>query len=110
MLLCIIEYLYGISYFIFSRLSDEKLAGKLGVVKDNIFRNEIMFFIGLLSFFGIISSFLGLVKKDRKKKLILLGLHLIFFYIYMNYFLKVPVSNIFTLATKVSGYIKLLTK
>jgi len=110
MFLCLIEYLYGIIYYILNRLPNEKLAGPLGTIKDNIFRDEIMFFMGIFAFIGIITSLLGMFKRGRGKRLVILVLHIIFFYVYMNYFIKVPVKNIFALFPRVAGYIKFLAK
>jgi|GEM_PF-2748485 len=110
MFLCIIEYIYGITYFVLNKLPHEKLAGPLGEIKDNVFRDEIMFFTGIISLVGIATSLLGIFKKKRKKRIVVLILHLIFFYVYMNYFIKVPIRNIFTLVPKVAGYIKLLAR
>ena len=110
MFLVFLEYIYGICYFIVQRIPDSSLDPMLSLIKNRVFSPHIMFFSGLIAFIGIILSFFAMIFQRKLIKLIAFVLHLIFFYVYMNYFLGLPVTKIFSFISKVIGYIHILIK
>ena len=111
MFLCFIEYLYGILYYVIHKLPDRYMQGILLTVRDRVFSDKIMFFTGILAFIGLVFAILNLIfGKGRKKTLIIVLLQAAYFYVYMTFFLEMPVFKIFSFLSKVWGYIQLLFK
>jgi hypothetical protein len=111
MFFCFLEYIYGICYFLLKRLPDDRTGGYLLFLKDKVFTDQIMFFTGIIAAFGVILSFLKLIfAKKRKPKILTLILHCGYLYLYIKYFLEMPVTQIFVFIGDIIVYIKMLFK
>jgi hypothetical protein len=111
MFLCFLEYIYGICYFLLKKLPNDRTEGYLLFLKDKVFTDQIMFFTGIIAALGIVLSFLKIIfSKKRKSKILALILHCGYFYLYITYFLKMPVTTIFAFIGSLAGYITAIFK
>jgi len=110
MFLCFLEYIYGICWFIFRKMP-EATDGWLSILQSRVFSNDIMFFTGIVAIIGFVLSFFRfLFSRSRKFRFVALILHAAYIYVYMNYYLKVPVTRIFTYISDLFQSLKLFIK